>query len=433
MKNYRLYYLAPGGMKIYADQDDLSDSASLSGWTAGNAATAIVQEEIAEKNDDSLVYKKGQLVAYKAGYFDYEADPSKKQYWKYTHMPMNDGANPDAAVIMDEQGNVISITNTVFNAPITRFYIDGKYIVEHWQEDDTTKGTMTGGDPDYDLTSNHVFLTFYIEGGGEAPWIESIKTLPAAVTEGVDYSVAVRVNDAEKDVLRLTTEVYEGGELIYRENRTGITAADGVYPTITTKTLPEPAGIGKYEIVCTVRDWSGAGLGSYRFTVVSENKITASVYHTDQWEINRKRFNLYYSNDEINRITPFEEYSAMGVPRKRGTNVFWAGERFLLSASVAGNAKSVTAEILEKPSYKTTLQKSGVISTGKSDTSHDPAEVMWTGDLWNAALAEQLRTDDPTLLTFRFTAFYTDGSTKSYDVPVIADNSLEYWLLHRAW
>lgn len=76
-------------------------------------------------------------------------------------------------------------------------------------------------DPAYDKISNSVFMTFYVEGGGIAPWVESIKTIPAKVKEEDDFQITVRVNDADKDELRLTTEVYFKKELIYREKGDG--------------------------------------------------------------------------------------------------------------------------------------------------------------------------------------------------------------------
>ncbi len=419
LRDLKIYYFDADGEKIYLEEESFASSASLSQWQTTNAKTAIVQEEVPKKDEKSLIYKKGELVAYHTSYFDYETDPSKKQYWKYTHTPMNDGANPDAAAILDEDGNVVSISGKVLNAPLTHFYIDGKYTVEHWQEDDTTRGMIPGGDPAYDKTSNSVFLTFYVEGGGIAPWVESIKTVPGKVMEGEDFAIAVKVKDADLDVLRLTTEVYFAGELIYSEKKTGITAVNGVYPTVTTAKLPDPAETGKYEVVCTVRDWSGVGMGSYRFAVVSEAKITGNVYHTDEWTKNRQRFNLYYFNEAFNQKSVYEEYIKRKLPRERGSNVFWAGERFLLSAEVGGNPETVTAQILEAPSYKATLKKSG--------------EVLWTGTLWEKSMSERFNSNKPEEITVRFTAVYAGGATKTNDVKVIMDNTLRYWLLHRAW
>ena len=70
-------------------------------------------------------------------------------------------------MILDDDNNPVSIEDKVLPAAIKRFTIDGKYTVEHWQEDNT-------GNPDYDRLSNVETLTFYIEGGASAPWILSL-------------------------------------------------------------------------------------------------------------------------------------------------------------------------------------------------------------------------------------------------------------------
>jgi len=426
LRNWKLYYVDSEGKKVYLEDEDFAGSASLASWTLSNAKAAIVQEAVPKKDETSLVYKRGELVGLKASYFDYESDPSKKQYWRYTHTPMNDGANPDAAVILDEDGNVVSLTGKILNAPIQRFYIDGKYTVEHWQEDDTTRGSVPGGNPAYDKISNSVFMTFYVEGGGMAPWIESIGTTPAKVKEGDAFQIGVRVNDADKDELRLTTEVYYKKELIYREKKTGITAVNGIYPAVTTATLPDPAETGSYEVICTVRDWTGAGIGSYRFTVVSEGKITGNVYHTDEWTRNRRTFNQYYFKENFDQNVLLADYQKESLPRKRGSNVFWSGEKFLLSAMVGGDAQKVTVSIEEVPGHSAGLQKS-------TASGGAVGETLWTGSLWDESMKEELASKKPRELTFRFTAYYAGGTTKTHEVKVIVDDSVAYWLLHRTW
>lgn len=70
------------------------------------------------------MYKKGETIRYNVMYYDYETDPSKAQYWRYMHVPANDG------ITFQQAGKTLS-------APIEQFYVDGKYTVMHWQEDST--------------------------------------------------------------------------------------------------------------------------------------------------------------------------------------------------------------------------------------------------------------------------------------------------------
>jgi len=378
------------------------------------------------EEEDKLVYKKGELIRYGINYYDYESDPSKKQYWRYTHTPFNDGAHPNAATILNEYGSItFQDLSKVLNQPIQRFYVDGKYTVEHWQEDDTSRGSKAGGNPLYDKASNVESLTFYIEGGASAPWITSIKTVPKKVKEGEAFRIQVGVDDAEKDTLRLTTEVYKDKKLIYTHRRAWLNATNGSYPLTTTGTVQQKAQTGTYEVVCTVRDQTGAGIGTSRFTVVSEGKITGMVYHTENWEKNRKKYNMNRFKDEVNKEIPYTDYLKLKTPRKRGTNVFWSGEKFMLQAEVAGSPTKVTCKIEGYPSYSTTMK-----STGKKNTAN---ETLYSGSLWDSSMMNRWGRKKPKELTFTFTATYSGGTTKTYTAKIIVDSKEDYWQLHRAF
>jgi hypothetical protein len=378
-----------------------------------------------EKEEKGLVYKLNELVQYGIDYYDYEADPSKKQYWRYTHTPFNLGPHPDAAVILDDTGEVVSVTGTVLNEPIQRFSVDGKYTVEHWQEDNTSRPVVPEGNPDYDKPSNVETLTFYVEGSGSGPWIESIGTRPKTVREGNSYRIQVFVNDAEKDELRLTTELYKDRTLIFGQSHTGIRVdASGNYPPVVTDVVPVPSEIGKYEVVCTVRDQSGVGIGKYSFTVVSDGKITGRVYHTDEWDKNRKKYNVSLFGEEFNKKVTYEEYISMKTPRKRGTNVFWSGERFMLSAEVGGIPTKVSVSI-PGTGYQTLLTSTG--------TKNAQGETIYRGELWDSTMLNRWGKNKPEQLTFRFTAEYEGGVEKIFEETVIVDSTMDYWLLHRLW
>lgn len=424
IRNLKLYTIRDG-IKVYAEAEAFSDSSALAKWTAHNANAAIIQELPADKEEKGLVYKLNELVGYGIDYYDYEEDPSKKQYWRYTHTPFSMGPHPDAAVILDDAGEVVSITGTVLNEPIQRFSVDGKYTVEHWQEDNTTRPAVPEGNPHYDKPSNVETLTFYVEGGGSGPWIESVATVPKVVKEGDNYRLRICVNDAEKDELRLTTELYKDRALIFSQNHAGIRVdATGIYPPVLTDLVPVPAEIGRYEVVCTVRDQTGVGMASYSFVVVSDGKITGRVYHTDEWDKNRKKYNISLFGEEFNQKVSYEEYIAMKAPRKRGTNVFWSGERFLLSAEVGGAPKRVSVEI-PGTGYQTLLTSTG--------TKNSQGETVYQGELWDRTMLNRWGKNKPQQVTFRFIAEYEGGVEKTFEETVIVDSTTDYWLLHRLW
>ncbi len=440
VSNFSLYQKIGGIKQLIFSQDFNSQNAlDLTGWhlsASGDGKAEIVSVKPPVKEEDApLVYKKGQLVAYNIFYDDYENDLSQKQFWRYTHTPYNDGPHPQAAFILDEDGNVTSGPGIILAQSIPRFYVDGKYTVEHWQLDNTNRTGDTSGEVDYskyDKLSNIETITFYIEGGATAPWITSIKTIPGTVKEGGSYRLQIGVDDAEKDELRLTTELYKDKKLIYTHRQTGIIADSKENYPLTTTGNPPLAAAGKYEAVCTVRDQSGAGIGTYKFTVVSEGRITGAVDHTPQWDENRKKYNLKRFSDEINRESVFGDYKAIPMPRQRGANVFWSGEKFMLNAETEGNPTRVSVRIKDKdPSggfrdtgYLAQLSRAGI---GSGGAEH------WQGSLWDKTMINKWGRKEPEELLFEFTAYYEGGTVRASQVRVILDSDRDYWQLHRLW
>jgi len=421
IKNLRLYYIEDG-RKIYLQNEDCEELADLSNWTLSSGLSASVVNPAEEKTDDEYVkiYKKGEKVIYDIFYDDYEDDPSKLGYWIYTHLNWPpDTVHPDVGKVL--------------TAPIDRFYLSGKYTVTHWEVDNTQRTGTVGDAAPYNKESNKVTMTFYVDGEGKAPWITYIKTNPAAVKENNSYSINAGVDDTEKDTLRLETELYRNGSLLLSDTKTGIAAdADGNYPEQTVNGLPT-AQAGVYQIVCTVSDNTGTGIKSYKFTVVSEGKITGFVNHTDQWDENRKKYNLKRFSEEVNRPLQLSDYLALPTPRTRGTNVFWSGEKFLLRAETEGEPSGVRAEIFSldpQGNLKSTGYDAALTDTGRKTAA---GAELWEGSLWDADMINKWGRKNPEELTFRFTADYAGGVTKIHTVTVIMDSDQDYWQLHRLW
>lgn len=268
-RDFQLYYIE-NGVKVYPEESGHLTQDFFTKWTGTSVeATSVVIEKPPIKQKETLVYQKGELVAYDLYYSDYEDDPSRREYWRYTHTPFNDGLHPDHSKVIDRS--------------IPRFYIDGKYEVDHWQEDNPSRRDLpqddTGhplGYPDFNKLSNVETITFYIEGTANAPWITDIR---AQVLEddlwknkAVDYKdcyrIQIGVDDQEKDILSLTTEAYLDRRRIAIFEEGNIKAGrGGAYPKILTPSLPALAGLGHYQVVCTVSDETGTGLGTYFFQV----------------------------------------------------------------------------------------------------------------------------------------------------------------------
>ena len=421
IKNLRVYYIE-SGQKIYLENKALEDITQLPNWTLSSGLTASKVTDQVEKNDDEYVkiYKKGERVLYNIFYDDYEEDPSKTGYWVYAHVPWPpDTLYPDVGKIL--------------TAPIDRFYLSGKYTVTHWEVDNTQRTGTVGDATPYNKESNKVTMTFYVDGEGKAPWVTYIKTNPQKVKENNAYTLAIGVDDTEKDVLQLMTEVYLNGRNIFADMKTGIAAdAAGNYPEQTITGLPT-AKAGIYQVICTVSDYSGTGIKAYKFTVVSEGRVTGSVYHTEQWDENRKKYNLKRFSDEVGRALSLGDYLAMSTPRMRGTNVFWSGEKFMLRAETEGEPTSVTAQLLSAG------PGGGLVNTGYSAVLNNTGRKtsagaeIWEGSLWSAAMINKWGMKAPEELTFLFTADYTGSVTKTHTATVILDSERDYWQIHRLW
>ncbi|NCB42577.1 MAG: hypothetical protein EOM59_08150 [Clostridia bacterium] len=403
-------YSIENGSKVYVEDVAFSREAVLQEWKTQQASTAIISVAQEEEMPEALVFQKGDFISYPVFYDDYEGDPSKVSYWKYTHTPMNDGLHP--------------LNGQVLTSPINRFYVDGKYVLEHWQEDDASRS----GNSPYDKASNVCVLTFYIEGAAQAPWITYIRTNPSKVKVGDSYTLQIGVDDKDKDILNLTTEVYFGespGLPFFTHFRAGIAAdALGRYPR-TDIPIPYSAAAGRYDIVSIVRDALGAGLGTYRFTCISPIGITGQVFHTQEWDSNRKNYNVERFHEEGDAAVDFARYRAKSPPGLRATNVFWPGERLCLRAQAGGAPTSVTATMLENPSYTATLAKAGPPDAA--------GQTPYTGFLWHETMQRNLSSAAPILKTIRFTAIYPDGALATCDVEIIFDQDTGYWRLHRLY
>ena len=403
-------YTIENGTKVYLEDVSFSREAVLQSWGTVDAVAAVSGAKQEEEEGEAIVFAKGDLISYDIFYSDYEEDPSKESYWKYTHTPMNDGLHP--------------MSGQVLSAPIDRFYVDGKYVLEHWQEDDASRT----GNSSYDKASNVCVLTFYIEGAAQAPWITYIRTNPKNVEAGDSYLLQIGVDDAEKDALSLETELYhesrQGLPFYMHINPNLVADGFGRYPQ-TNIPIPYPAMAGRYDVVSTVRDATGAGLGTYRFTCMSPIGITGEVFHTPEWEENRRRYNVERFGDEGNAAVDFALYSAKSPPGLRGTNVFWPGERLCLAAQAGGSPVAVTAAMLENPEYTTSLLKSG--------PSDNFGKSPYAGFLWNETMLKTFAAAAPVLRTIRFTATYSDRSFATCDVEIIFDRNKGYWQLHRLY
>jgi hypothetical protein len=412
IRNFKIYSLH-NGMRVYAEKESFSNSAVFSEWNVHQAEASIMKTVALDPEEKGLVYKKNEPIMYSIHYFDYENDPVKKEYWKYSHIPFVDGGaqHPQAAAILDKNGTPVKITGTILSKPLSQIDVEGKYIVEHWVEDNTSRVPHSMG-TSYDKLSNVETLTFYVEGGEAAPWINSIKTVPGIVGEGDEFYFEIEVDDSEKDTLSVIAELYFNRRLVFSYGENNIKAnASGKYPTIVTDVVPFSAEKGAYELVVTATDASSAGIGSLRFRV--KPTIEAYIHHTTQWDENRIQYNL--SKPTGKSDSP------------RGYNTFWSGEKFLIEAFVADNPGRVTVEIENYPEYEAVMAPSGIYNADGSE--------LYTATLWDSTMVNRWGNQTPQILTFIFTAEY--GSPLNLNriktTSIIVDNRDQFWRPQRQY
>ncbi len=413
-------YRIEDGERVYAQGTDMSRRSMLQSWTADEAKLSMEAAAEEEIKEHSRIYKKGESVRYDISYYDYESDPSGASFWRYTHEPLNDGLNP--------------ISGQMLDSSVERFFYDGKYVLEHWQRDKAGRGS---GISDYDKDSNVCVQSFYVIGKlATAPRIEEIRTVPAPVEEGDSYSVRVRVDDDGKNPLDLVIEIYyedEAQPFGVKKVNDLEHDGDGVYPAVYLTGLPK-AKAGSYQVVAIVSSDMGTGAGEYDFEVKPKRSLLSAVDHTESWDRNRIDYNmanLGISGEDV--VSDPYEYMNTPLPRLRGKNVFWPGERLVLTAEIGGSPTSVSASLLGYPGASAVLRFKGKAGElPELALSEEEQRYIYTGELWDSSMADTLAKDGPGQETVRFTAVYADGEKLVFDVPIIFDiEEGGYWRIHR--
>ena len=128
---------------------------------------------------------------------------------------------------------------------------------------------------------------------------------------------------------------------------------------------------------------------------------SVTVKHTEKWEQNRCNYNMRCSGEKV-----------------RGENVFWPGEKMLVSCAPAGDVSSVTAYIEGNNGSRCDLKPdSGGIYTGVlRDCSNNE---KWRKGKRNLNIAVEM--------------CMSDGTVQKCISPVTVDGTEPYWRTHRIY
>lgn len=131
--------------------------------------------------------------------------------------------------------------------------------------------------------------------------------------------------------------------------------------------------------------------------------VSGTVSHTQLWEENRLRFNAHCRERGEDRLI-------------RPSELFWSGERFVLSADVSGESapKEIKA-VIEGTGYETVLHRE---------------DGVWRGSLFDETMLYKWGRSGREKVVFRFSADI--GGIRCEDRQrVYIDDRQPYWLLHR--
>ncbi|WP_339801221.1 hypothetical protein MKY19_06030 [Paenibacillus sp. FSL R5-0744] len=155
----------------------------------------------------------------------------------------------------------------------------------------------------------------------------------------------------------------------------------------------------KYAVEVEVFDgYNWSNISPRKYFMVNLLSIKGGVKHTEEWNNNRKGYNLKKSGNEES---------------PRGYNVFWAGERFVLQGTATGLPDTVQVTM------------NGGFTTQLSPTNDD--KTFWTGEMYDSSFEKLL--DGP--VTFTFTAQNAYNTKTDTVTVVISSDWSEYFQSHR--
>lgn|GEM_PF-3538754 len=219
---------------------------------------------------------------------------------------------------------------------------------------------------------------------------------PKPVYEGDTAAFTTTVNDPDGNNLSITYKLTSPSGVI----KTFAYTFKSPYPsTGPTYRMTEA---GEWTMKLTVSDGMET-VQTEKKVKVMQLGLTGYVKHTDQWDEYRKEFNKKQSGSESS---------------PRGDNVFWAGEKFLLSAVTTDTGTATKADRVEvaMKSYSAALASVNV------------SRSSWQGELWDTSFPELKKGP----LSFEFTAYYNNGIVKRETVTVqIEGNMYDIVGVHR--
>ncbi|UVI28662.1 hypothetical protein [Paenibacillus spongiae] len=222
---------------------------------------------------------------------------------------------------------------------------------------------------------------FYIETN--QPPAAEFDWAPKPVYEGDLVQITHLIHDPDSDELTVQYRITDPAG----ERKMHASMSNVPYPTAGPSFKGVKPGI--YQVELTVSDGKAPAVIVRKDIRVLPLTVAAQVKHTELWDERRKQFNLKASGNEES---------------PRGYHVYWAGERFLLSAQTA----------LTNTATKALRVEAAMGGFNVNLVSDGASAVSWAGEMWDESF-EKLPDGE---VTFIFTAVYSNGTVKSVPVTV---------------
>nr|WP_313732030.1 CARDB domain-containing protein [Cohnella nanjingensis] len=224
---------------------------------------------------------------------------------------------------------------------------------------------------------------------------------PTLVYEGDTVTFLTDVDDPDRDELDVSYELTSPSGTKKSYSYT----LRHPYPTMgPTLRMME---VGEWAVTMTVSDRIAPAVTSSKAVRVWPLGITGAVRHTEAWEANRLRYNAAYPD----------------APRP--ANWFWAGEAFMLEASVTDTGASLT-----KPLAVTVEAEKGLRADLKAQEAARP--VFWKGTILSRDYGQPLSGLPEGPYTFTFKVKYSNGIEKIAEAGIrIQDTIDNYVQVHR--
>jgi hypothetical protein len=212
---------------------------------------------------------------------------------------------------------------------------------------------------------------------------------PKPVYEGDSVTFTTSINDPDRDPLNVTYVITAPNGSVKTFNYTRSYPYSTAGPTLTM------AEVGNWSVRLTVTDGLSDPVTVTKTVSVLDLSITGQVRHTDSWESYRLAYNAKYPS------------------KKRDPNVFWAGEAFVLGATVTNTGSSST---------KPTSVVARLVQTGHTSSMNSSNQMNYTGEMLDTMFKRLL--DDGTYI-MRFTVTWSNGHIETDDVPFIIRGTID--------